>query len=75
MIFKIVLHDIVFVLDPTELKEQELSNENEEKDNQFLRRLSLRQVLKDHLILVQLFQMTEDNFGKILLTYYCFLVR
>ncbi len=40
--------------------------------DQFHRRLDLKHILKDHLILVQLFRMTESVFGFVLLTYYCF---
>jgi hypothetical protein len=47
----------------------------EKGNDQFNRRLELKEVVKDHLILLQLFQMTDTVFGTILLIFYCFQVN
>lgn len=51
--------------------QKELKKQAKENKDQFHRRTDLKHILKDHLILVQLFRMTEAVFGTILLTFYC----
>lgn len=43
---------------------------NNDEDDQYSRRLEARLIYKDHLMIVQLYQMTENVFGIILFFYY-----
>jgi len=39
------------------------------------RRLNLKELLKDHLVIVMLFKLTDVTFGLVLLCYYFLMVR
>lgn len=46
-----------------------------DEEDQFSRRLEARLIYKDHLMIVQLYQMTENVFGNILFAYYSLTVN
>jgi hypothetical protein len=46
----------------------------EDETDETKRRLGLKQLLKDHLVIVQLFNLTEVTFGLALLCYYTVMV-